>query len=83
MDKILEDLKTELLEIEAYRDLQDESFNFYGTLITNDSNISEDIFYKFRKERIEYELDTYYKEKNKKKKKRKFKNNFRSTIRHY
>lgn len=83
MDKILEDLKTELLEIEAYRDLQDEPFDFYGTLITNDSNISEDIFYKFRKERIEYELDTYYKEKNKKKKKRKFKNNFRSTIRHY
>lgn len=45
--KTLEELKLDLIEIQAYRELQDESFCFDGiNEIKNESNISEDAIYR-------------------------------------
>ena len=46
----LEELKLDLIEVRAYRDLQGEPFDFGTGLITNDSKVSEDVYYK-REER--------------------------------
>ena len=50
--KLIEELKLDLLEIQAYRELQDKSFVFYKTLVKNDSNKSEDAMYKVREANI-------------------------------
>ena len=50
--KLIEELKLDLLEIQAYRELQDKSFVFYKTLVKNDSKVSEDVMYKMREANI-------------------------------
>lgn len=50
--KLIEELKLDLLEIQAYRELQDKPFVFYKTLVKNDSNKSEDAMYKVREANI-------------------------------
>ena len=45
--KTLEELKLDLIEIKAYRELQDAEFSFDGVnTIRNDSNVSEDAYYR-------------------------------------
>ena len=49
----LEELKLDLIEVMAYRDLQDQDFCFDGKhIIKNDSKCSEDVYYRILENRI-------------------------------
>ena len=56
--KTLEELKLDLIEIQAYRNLQDKDFSFGGNVIKNESITSEDAYYEMLQqdilEQIEY-----------------------------
>ena len=52
-EKFLEELKLDLIEVQAYRDLQDEGFSFDGiNTIRNDSKYSQDAYYKMLEQSI-------------------------------
>lgn len=52
-NKTIEELELDLIEIQAYRDLQDESFCFDEiNIIENNSNISMDAYYKILENNI-------------------------------
>ena len=60
--KKLEELKLDLIEIKAYRDLQDEEFCFDGVnILKNDSNYSEDVYYKILEYNLKLEIEEYEK----------------------
>ena len=48
-----EELKGDLAEVKAYRDLQSEPFDFGTGLITNDSKQSEDAYYEMQEQDLE------------------------------
>lgn len=52
-----EELKGDLAEVKAYRDLQSEPFDFGSGLITNDSKESEDAYYEMQEQDLEELLD--------------------------
>lgn len=53
------ELELDLIEIEAYRTLQSEDFDFGTGLIKNESIESEDAYYKMDQQNIEYFLGHY------------------------
>lgn len=55
--KRLEELRGDLIEIRAYRALQNESFDFGSGLIENNNNGSEDDYYKMQEEKIIKEIE--------------------------
>ena len=56
--KTLEELKLDLIEIRAYRDLQNEEFCFDGiTKIKNDSKYSEDAYYEIMEDSLQNTID--------------------------
>jgi hypothetical protein len=66
----LQELYTDWNELEAYRRLQDESFDFGTGLIINDSTESEDVYYKISQWNIDDYIDylednCYFKKKSK------------------
>ena len=74
-EKTLEELRLDLIEIQAYRDLQDESFSFDGVnIIKNESTISQDAYYEIVEQdildAIEYLENNKIENKSKKKIKR-------------
>ena len=63
INKTIEDLELDLIEVQAYRDLQDEPFCFDGReLIKNESGYSEDAYYRMQEEDILNCLNKKYKE---------------------
>lgn len=57
--KELEELKLDLIEIQAYRNLQDEAFCFNGKdIIKSESKISEDVIWKIQEQNIKRILKT-------------------------
>lgn len=70
--KTLEELKLDLIEIRAYRDLQDAGFCFDGVNeIKNESKVSEDAYYENLEDNILDSIDNtlYQKRLTKRKKK--------------
>lgn len=56
--KKLEELKLDLIEVMAYRDLQDQDFCFDGkNIIKNDSECSEDVYYRILENEIINEIE--------------------------
>ena len=48
----LEELKLDLIEVKAYRDLQNESFTFGKEIVINESKVSEDAYYEILEENL-------------------------------
>ena len=70
MKKTLEELRLDLIEIKAYRDLQDEEFCFDNkTIIKNNNSYSEDAYLEIIEQNLEEEIKDL--EDNSKKLKRK------------
>ena len=65
-EKTLEELKLDLIEIQAYRNLQDKDFSFNGNIIKNESIISEDAYYEMLEQDILEQIEYLENEKIKK-----------------
>lgn len=55
--RTLEELKGDLVEVRAYRALQNEPFDFGTGVIKNNSNNSEDAYYKMQEQEIIEEIN--------------------------
>ena len=58
--KIITDIQLTLIELNAYRILNGQSFDFGNGLITNDSKISEDVYWKMEQYDLEELISGYF-----------------------